>query len=300
MNNQFITRKGSAIKAIARHLLEKKVDQRLDKVSNLAKLYGFSVGYATEAIHELEAQRAVVLSKQGRNGTLISDIDYTMLMKIADIGTVVCAMPLPYTKHYEGLAGGLKKQVTKFPFYFAHMRGASVRSECLENQTYQMAIMSKLSAIPLEQKGEIKIALSLGQESYTRKHVLISREDAKTPIQRIGVDPTSPDQILLTDAYFKGKSIEIIDLPYSECLNAIKTGFIDASIWCPSNINELINLGFAHVELNIPECTYACEAVICIHKETDYLKRMLELQVDVDQLRDYQFRVISGEIIPSY
>ncbi|MDE1240343.1 GntR family transcriptional regulator YhfZ [Vibrio aestuarianus] len=303
MVKDFILKKGTAVRDIARHLLNEEVGNRLDKVSELAERYGISVGYATKAIHYIESEEAVFLLKQGRNGTVITSLDYAKLLVLADIGNVVCAMPLPYTKHYEGLAGGLKSQVTQFPFYFAHMRGASVRAECLSNQVYQMAIMSKLSAKALEDSGELKVALSLGAESYTQRHVLIIKEMSRLNAGftlRVGVDATSPDQILLTEAYFKGQDIKIIDVPYSECLTAIETGFVDVSIWCPSNIDDLTKRGLSHLKLDIPECALASEAAICINAKSDYLQKILSMQVSIDDVLNYQQQVITGKIVPSY
>ena len=55
-------------------------------------------------------------------------------------------MPLPYTRLYEGLASGLKAQFDGIPFYYAHMRGADIRVECLLNGVYDMAVVSRLAA----------------------------------------------------------------------------------------------------------------------------------------------------------
>lgn len=117
---------------------------------------------------------------------------------------------------------------------------------------------------------------------------------------RVGVDSTSPDQILLTEAYFKDKSIEIVDVPYSECLTAIETSFIDASIWCPSNIDDLIRRGLTHLALDIPECALASEAAICINTKSEYLQKILSMHMNIDEIINYQHQVIIGRKIPSY
>lgn len=44
----------------------------------------------------------------GRNGTLLIDLNMPLLLQQADLGNMVCAIPLPYTKLYEGLASGLR------------------------------------------------------------------------------------------------------------------------------------------------------------------------------------------------
>lgn len=303
MSDNFLMKQGSAVRDIARHLLKEEVGNRLDKVSTLAERYGVSVGSATKAIHFIESKEAVVLHKQGRNGTFINKINYEQLLKLADIGNVVCAMPLPYTKHYEGLAGGFKKQISAFPFYFAHMRGAAVRAECLADMTYQMAIMSKLSALSVKEKRGLKIILSLGAESYTQRHVYITKKtdsSVREKTLRIGVDQDSPDQMLLTNAYFKATDIDVINVPYNECLNAIESGFIDGAIWCPSNLKDLAAKGLSHITLNIPECAQASEVAVCINNKSEYLEKLILMQIDVQALRDYQEQVIAGKLVPSY
>ncbi len=80
---------------------------------------------------------------------------------------------LPYTRLYEGLASGLKAQFDGIPFYYAHMRGADIRVECLLNGVYDMAVVSRLAAESyLTQKG-LCLALELGPHTYVGEHQLI-------------------------------------------------------------------------------------------------------------------------------
>ena len=59
---------------------------------------------------------------------------------------------LAYTRLYEGLASGLKAQFDGIPFYYAHMRGADIRVECLLNGVYDMAVVSRLAAEVISRK----------------------------------------------------------------------------------------------------------------------------------------------------
>lgn len=79
-------------------------------------------------------------------GSYLVEMDNKALLTHVDINNVVCAMPLPYTRLYEGLASGLKAQFDGIPFYYAHMRGADIRVECLLNGVYDMAVVSRLAA----------------------------------------------------------------------------------------------------------------------------------------------------------
>ncbi len=112
------------------------------------------------------------LNAVGRNGSYLVEMDNKALLTHVDINNVVCAMPLPYTRLYEGLASGLKAQFDGIPFYYAHMRGADIRVECLLNGVYDMAVVSRLAAESyLTQKG-LCLALELGPHTYVGEHAV--------------------------------------------------------------------------------------------------------------------------------
>lgn len=189
---EYISKEGSAIMSIAQYLLTTVEGDRLRTIDSLSEELAVSVGFVQKALTTIEHRGAVTLSRQGRNGTFISQLEYNELVKCAGINNLVCAMPLPYTRHYEGLASALKTQFGPLPIYFAHMRGASVRAECLTNGTYDLAIMSKLAAKELA-KGLVT-ALELGPGSYSHEHRLIYRVGGFNDIKSVGVDLDSPDQ----------------------------------------------------------------------------------------------------------
>lgn len=100
-----------------------------------------SVGLTQAALKTLESSGAIRIERRGRNGSYLVEMDNKALLSHVDINNVVCAMPLPYTRLYEGLASGLKAQFDGIPFYYAHMRGADIRVECLLNGVYDMAVV---------------------------------------------------------------------------------------------------------------------------------------------------------------
>jgi hypothetical protein len=104
---------------------------------------------------------AIRIERRGRNGSYLVDMDNRTLLKHVDINNVVCAMPLPYTRLYEGLASGLKAQFDGIPFYYAHMRGADIRVECLLNGVYDMAVVSRLAAESYLAQDGLRITLAL-------------------------------------------------------------------------------------------------------------------------------------------
>ncbi len=155
MRRTFIKKEGVVITTLARYLLGEKCGNRLKTIDELATECRSSVGLTQAALKigltqaalkTLESSGAIRIERRGRNGSYLVEMDNKALLTHVDINNVVCAMPLPYTRLYEGLASGLKAQFDGIPFYYAHMRGADIRVECLLNGVYDMAVVSRLAA----------------------------------------------------------------------------------------------------------------------------------------------------------
>ncbi|MCB7552893.1 hypothetical protein LIZ10_26940, partial [Escherichia coli] len=69
--------------------------------------------------------------RRGRNGSYLVEMDNKALLTHVDVNNVVCAMPLPYTRLYEGVPRELKAHLNGIPFYYAHISGADIRVEFL-------------------------------------------------------------------------------------------------------------------------------------------------------------------------
>ncbi|MGF1697183.1 hypothetical protein L4C54_16060 [Vibrio lamellibrachiae] len=298
MTVKYISKEGSAIMNIAQYLMTTAEGDRLRTIDLLSEEFSVSVGFIQKALTTIEQRGAVVLSKQGRNGTFISQLDYRELVSCAGLNNVVCAMPLPYTRHYEGLASGLKDQIGDLPLYFAHMRGASVRAECLRNGTYDIAIMSKLAARELA--GGLVTAIDLGAHSYSHEHRLIFKKGCYDSICRVGVDPDSPDQKILTSEAFANKEIEIVEIHYGESLTHLTNGDIDAVVWLPEAI-DMDKYGLDELSLShTPSCKDASEAVMLVNGTSSSITILLRKLLNTGQLRSHQQSVVSGSITPSY
>lgn len=243
MSRSFIKKEGVAQASLARYLLGQNRGNRLKTIDDLATECRFSVGLIQAALKTLENAGAVTVERRGRNGSYLVSLDNKTLLSFADIGNVVCAMPLPYTRLYEGLASGLKAQFDGIPFYYAHMRGSDVRVECLMNGVYDLAVVSRLAALSYPNKNELCMGLELGPHTYVSEHKLIYRTGEMQKIKRVGQDPRSTDQRIMTDIHFSGQAVERFDVPYHECLHRIVKGEIDAVIWNVTNEVDLQLLG---------------------------------------------------------
>ncbi|MGP2424617.1 GntR family transcriptional regulator YhfZ [Yersinia sp. 2538 StPb PI] len=299
MSKKFIKKEGLALVSMARYLIGERPGNRLKTIDELSEYFGISVGVVQHALKVLEADGAIIVERRGRNGTLLIDLNMPQLLQQADLGNMVCAMPLPYTKLYEGLASGLREQFTLLPLYFAHMRGAEVRIECLIDGVYDMAVVSHLAAKSYLNEGKVSLALNLGNGSYVDGHQLICRPGEQHKIRRVGLDPRSPDQCLLTDIKFAGQPIERVELPYSDCIAHINRGDIDAAIW---NLAEDIpHEHLQAIKLQGDErYIQASQAVILIRPDNHPIKLLLEKGINEALLLNHQRAVQNGEIEPRY
>ncbi|MFZ4835595.1 GntR family transcriptional regulator YhfZ [Rouxiella sp. Mn2063] len=299
MSRTFIKKEGIALVSLARYLLVMKEGERLRTIDEMSAEFLLSVGVVQNAMKTLEANESIKLERRGRNGTVLTQLDMAKLLQQADLGNLVCAMPLPYTKLYEGLASGLKAQFITVPLYFAHMRGAEVRINCLIEGIYDMAVVSRLAAESYLQQGNVAIALALGKCSYVDGHQLICRQGEAEQIKRVGFDPASPDQRLLNEVVFAGQQVTWVETPYSDCLRHIETHQIDAAVWNVGSATPSPQLE-AHRLNGNPRYQQASEAVILVRKDNAPIQRLLTTLVDTAALLDHQQAVEQGAIEPRY
>lgn len=185
--------------------------------------------------------------------------------------------------------------------YYAHMRGADIRVECLLNGVYDMAVVSRLAAESyLTQKG-LCLALELGPHTYVGEHQLICRKGESANVKRVGLDNRSADQKIMTDVFFGDSDVERVDLSYHESLQRIVKGDVDAVIWNVVAENELTMLGLEATPLtDDPRFLQATEAVILTRVDDYPMQQLLRAVVDKHALLAHQQRVVSGEQEPSY
>ncbi|ANI31201.1 hypothetical protein PL78_15400 [Yersinia entomophaga] len=299
MSRKFIKKEGLALVSMARYLIGERPGNRLKTIDELSDNFAISVGVVQHALKVLEQEGAIVVERRGRNGTQLMDLNMSCLLQQADLGNMVCAMPLPYTKLYEGLASGLKEQFTILPLYFAHMRGAEVRVECLIDGIYDMAVVSRLAAQNYVDQGKVTVALNLGTGSYVDGHQLICRRGEEHDIRRVGLDPRSPDQCLLTEIKFANQNIERVDVPYSDCVAQISRGEIDAAIWNLTDDVSHDNLQATKLRGD-ERYIQASQAVILIRPDNHPIKLLLENGINSEQLLQHQSDVQLGKVDPRY
>lgn len=297
----FIKKEGMALTTLARYLLGEQCGNRLKTIDELAGICGTSVGLAQAALKTLESSGAIRVDRRGRNGSYLVGMDSKALLEYVDISNVVCAMPLPYTRLYEGLASGLKAQFEGIPFYYAHMRGADIRVECLLNGVYDMAVVSRLAAESYLAHHSLCLALFLGPHTYVGEHRFICRAGEAASVRRVGLDHRSADQKILTEVYFGNSDVEYVDISYHESLSRIVKGDIDAVIWNMATEAKLSELGLETTSLRgDPRFMQATEAVVLTRGDDYPMQHLLRTVVDTSSLLAHQQCVVEGIREPNY
>jgi hypothetical protein len=306
IKTQLMQKYGLVTIKLAREFITMSVGERINTIAEYSTKYETARGTVQAALKLLEENKAVSIEPRGHLGTFITSINYEILWDFTDFGTIMGVMPLPYSRLYEGLATGLYKEADnrKFPFSLAYMRGAENRINALSKGRYDFAVVSKLAAQHSIISGSgIDIALQFGNYSYVNEHVMVFSDSFKRNIEdgmRIGVDKSSIDHYLLTLAQCRGKQVEIIDLPYNQVVQKLRTGEIDAAVW---NIDEIVerklNIKYYPLSNNdfLGEDT---EAVLVINGSNFGIKNLLQQYINCNKVVEYQEKVVTGELVPNY
>ncbi len=302
MNKNNLMRKdGQALINLSKYFLNFEIMEKIDTISHCSKMLDLSVGTVQKAMKQLEELKGIKLKRKGHLGTYIEEMNYSILLKLSGAESLIGVMPLPYSKRYEGLASGIKKEISKLvPLYFAHMRGANTRLTYLQKGMYDFAIVSKLAAKEyIKKDNNLHIAMEFPQGTYVKGHGLIYKS---SKIKRIGVDKSSLDQYFLTKMNFhNNEDYEIVDVNYSEIINLINNNYIDAAIWSIDNEDKITRAGLTYKEPDKREENMdGTKAVMLIHKENFHLEKILNKVICLEEIEKHQNAVINGREIPSY
>lgn len=307
--SKLLSKNGMAIMSLAREMLMLSKGDRIRTLDQYTEAFGLGRGTVQLGLKFLQSANAIKLEPRGHLGTYIVSIDYKKLWVLADIGTIIGVMPLPYTKRYEGLATGLYKSFENahIPFGLAFMRGASKRVEALNQGRYNFVILSKLAAtLEMTKSDNIEIAYEFPEYSYVGEHVVVlgdKNQDRILPGMKVGIDPDSIDQWLLTSYECEGLDVEYVKTSYNQFLHRIKNKEIDAAIWSSDELKNHKNLYSIAPLRNLKAQISSKDdttAVIVINKNNNFFKRMLNKFINIEQVGILQEKVINEEILPIY
>ncbi len=290
---------------LARELLRYPLGEKIPTVSEFTDALSLARGTVQNGIKTLVESGAIRLESKGHLGSYLIKKNVKTLLKYAGINSLLGAMPLPYSKRYEGLASGIIATMEnnyELPVNLAYMRGSKNRISMVIQKRYDFAIVSLLSAKRfIEEYGDIiKIVMDFGERSYLNRHVMMFHDDSEDDIKdgmKVGIDLTSVDQSALVNYVCKDKDVELVQLEYSQILNKIIYGDIDASVMNEDEaLDKRVRIKMVPID-GIDDGSIAAVITRSDNEIIDYLIREL---LDVTTVLNIQKLVLEGKITPSY
>ncbi|MCG7406972.1 hypothetical protein MH117_06035 [Paenibacillus sp. ACRRX] len=306
MNTQLYQKSGLALMHLARIMMTVKKGDRLQTITEYEKEIGFARGTIQNAINRLKQSGAIELESKGHSGTYVTDIDYKKVWE--HTGWDICsgAMPLPYSKLYEGMATGLYRSFQQFgaELSMAYVRGSRIRLQMLSKGAYDFAVVSLLAAQQAIASGEeIEIALQFGEHSYLSKHVLVVADPHITKIEdgmTVAIDRKSTDQSMITQRLCEGKNITLVEMSYSQIVSSIMSRRIDVGVW---NLDEIKDKELPVIYRDITDIDgidNVSTAAVVTAKSNKGMRHIIKEIIAVDTVLNIQQQVVRCEIDPSY
>ncbi|MFE7119909.1 GntR family transcriptional regulator YhfZ [Streptomyces sp. NPDC057654] len=240
IDERFLTRNGLAARQLAALLLNHEQDTRLPRVRDFAAQLGVGNGTIQAALQMLEKAGAIETVARGHLGTFLVRADRTILWRLAGLGTLLAAMPLPYSRRYEGLATGLRDAFEEAgaPFAITFMRGASARAAALLEDKVDLVVLSRFAADRLIEEHPLELVADLGPATYVGAHGMLLRHGTSLEQRlRVAIDHSSEDQRMLTERAFAGRTdIEWVETSYMQLGDLFASDQLDATVW---NLDEV-------------------------------------------------------------
>lgn len=296
-----MSKAGLAAMQLAHRLASLNVGDRIPKHEELAAELDCGRGTVQAGFDLLANAGGIKLRSRGSLGTFVEEIDHAVLWDLSGQRSVSVAMPLPYSRWYEGLATGLGASFARsgIPLMLMFIRGSVARMRALSESRVDLVVMSSLAA---ESAEGIDIVHDYGPGSYVSSHALIlaSGVDFDDPDLRVGIDPSSEDQVrMAAQAFPSGVNPQRVPVSYNQLDSAFRDGLINATVWNSDEVHAHIRVPVTIHPLPLPDMgnTHA----VIVRKQADDpipvgVHRAIADPAVLKAARD----VVDGRIVPTY
>ena len=290
---------------LANYLCGKVIGDQLETFEALSQKLNVGRGTIQTAVKELITVEAFDYHNSGRNGRIITFLNYEKLIKLAGVNLVLGVMPLPYSRRYEGLATGIFTQLNQSGTFanLAFMSGSKNRLNALMSGRYDFIVVSKQTAdIFLKEHDDLVVAKSLCKKSFIKGHIIASHVDVASvdDLKRIGVDFSSDDQKFITDLVFKDKNVEFVPIRYSNLVESIVSRNIDGAIWSADNFSIYTKKVKVLQEIDASDAMNETIASVMCLKKNGAVRKLLQLYLDGPGIEEIQSKIIDGSVIANY
>ena len=304
-NNKLLSKNGQVIMDISKILLRFDAGDRVPTVTELESMLHISRGTIQNALRTLQEEKAVRIESRGHLGSFMTLKNDSILLEFAGVSSLLGAMPLPYSKKYEGLATGLISTMENsfgVPVMLSYMRGAVNRIAMVIEGRCDFAVTSKYAAQDLIAKDiPLEIVKEFGSETYCSSHVVIFHKDGKTEItdgMKIGIDSDSIDQADMVKKVCQGRKVVYCPVEYSSLLKRVIQGDLDATIWNMDEITDhMTKINYKKISQENGSDT---NAVIVSNSNRPEIGILLKKMIKKEEVIKVQKLVESHIITPSY
>lgn len=304
--DQLMSKNGIAVQSLAKGLLRFQVGDRTPTVTELSETLHISRGTVQSALKTLQTNNAIHIVSRGHMGSFVTMKNEKILLGLAGIHLLVGAMPLPYSRKYEGLATGIVSTMENqcgIPMVLSFMRGAKNRIAMVLENRYNFAVVSKYAAkeFTRENFGKIDIVCEFGEGTYCSSHVILFHDASATEIRdgmKVGIDQDSIDQTNITQRVCANKKIEYVPVGTNNLLRLVQSGEIDAAIWNEDEIiDKMSSINYVKVGFQNAEDT---NAVIVTNRQMLGMTALLARTLNVIEILRVQNQVLMGKLTPGY
>lgn len=310
-DERFLTRNGLAARQLALLLLGYEPETRLPRVRDFAEELGCGNGTVQAALRLLEESGAIETAARGHLGTFLVSSDRSVLWRLSGLGTLLAAMPLPYSRRYEGLATGLRAAFDDAgtPFAITFMRGAGSRATALLEGKTDLVVLSRYAADRLieEHPDDLALVVDLGPATYVGAHGVLLREGGSldVPHLRVAVDHASEDQRMLAELTFGGRhDVEWVECSYMQLHDVLVHDEADATVWnldeMQGRLGEGVDVLPLGDEITRDLARRNSSAAVIGRAESVAALHAIREAIDPARIAELQSEVVRGDRMPSY
>jgi hypothetical protein len=296
------------VSCLARYLLQVKPGERLQTVRQIARVNRTSVGSVSNALSIIEQTGAVTIDRRGHLGSFLGKRSISGLWNLAEHEPMVLSFPLIAHPLLEGLATGLKRQISAagIDVYLTFIRGSRTRLKALQENKCHIAVMSGFAASRLCGETE-QLLMTLPPQSFVTRHevfYLPTLHEIRDRRLRVAIDEDSMDIAGLTELEFEGQDVDFKPVTFMQLPRLLKDGCVDAGIWSIDDMRAHLNDQILHRQLSyqvvdrVLSSDTAAALMSC--REHTSVHAVIEATLDVGKVLEIQHGVIQGEIVPEY
>ena len=312
ISSDFFLKNRLVVMRLCRDLLSLKPDEQLMTIDHYVEMLSVSRGTVQKAMQFLIDQDCISTHFRGHLGTFLLTKNDEKLWEYSGLGTLSGAMSLPLNKLVAGLATGICDcmRFGNIPFNCIFVQGSRTRMKGLVLGKYDFVVASSLTeSVLIKEFDGVEAVMKLAGCAYGGRYILLFADPEKSAIEdgmTVAVDPTSVDQLYLTDLLCEGrKGVAYNKLTYIETRHSVMSGESDVtvartdvlgSVSCsPGQIKEISLPGFSRREIES-----FSETVIIARRDNYGLADILQDSLRPSVVANAQKKVMNGSRSPAY